>query len=244
MTKLASPRPDLAMLDWATLDWPRLGAALDRDGFAVTPPLLDAATCARLTGFWPEAARFRSKVVMARHAYGEGEYQYFAYPLPDAIEALRRGFYPPLSEIANRWAERMGEARRFPPTLEVWLAECHAAKQVRPTPVLLRYEAGGYNRLHQDLYGEHVFPLQLTLLLSRPGDDFAGGEFVLVENRPRAQSIPHVVRLEQGQAVIFAVNRRPVRGSRGDFRATMRHGVSRLVSGRRYTLGIIFHDAA
>lgn len=239
MTKPAFPQPSLA-----ALDWPQLGETLDRDGFAVTPPLIDAATCASLAGLWPDSARFRSKVVMARHAYGEGEYQYFAYPLPGAIDALRQALYAPLSTIANRWAERMGEARRFPATLAAWLAECHAAKQTRPTPLLLRYEAGGYNRLHQDLYGEYVFPLQLTLLLSRPGDDFAGGEFVLVENRPRAQSIPHVVRLEQGQAVIFAVNRRPVRGSRGDFRAVMRHGVSRLASGRRYTLGIIFHDAA
>ena len=196
-----------------------------------------------LAGMWPQAAAFRSRVVMARHAYGEGEYQYFAYPLPPAIQALRQALYPPLAEIANRWMERMGEARRFPDTLDQWLRQCHAAGQTRPTPLLLRYEPGGYNRLHQDLYGEWVFPLQLTILLNRPGEDFTGGEFVLVEGRPRAQSIPRVVPLAQGQAVIFAVNRRPVAGSRGFFRATMRHGVSRVATGRRYTAGIIFHDA-
>lgn len=207
------------------------------------PPLLDAAGCAALAATWPRAEAFRGRVVMARHAYGEGEYQYFAYPLPPAIQALRQALYPPLANIANRWMERMGEARRFPDRLDEWLALCHTAGQKRPTPLLLRYEAGGYNRLHQDLYGEWVFPLQLTILLSRPGEDFTGGEFVLVEGRPRAQSIPRVVPLAQGQAVIFAVNRRPVAGSRGFFRATMRHGVSRVASGRRYTAGIIFHDA-
>jgi hypothetical protein len=157
---------------------------------------------------------------------------------------MRCAFYSPLAQVANRWAERLGEERRFPATLEAWVDVCHGAQQRRPTPLLLRYEAGGYNRLHQDLYGPTVFPLQLTLLLSRPGADFAGGDFTLVEGRPRQQSIPHVVPLAQGQAVIFAVNRRPVVGARGHFRATMRHGVSRLRSGERYTLGIIFHDAA
>jgi len=225
------------------LDWTALSANLDADGFAVTPPLLGARACAAIAALWPESPRFRSRVVMARHAYGEGEYQYFAYPLPEPIAALRQALYPPLAAIANRWMERMGEARRFPTDLASWLKQCHDAGQRRPTPLLLRYEAGGYNRLHQDLYGEYVFPLQLTLLLSRP-EDFAGGEFVLVEGRPRAQSIPRVVPLAQGQAVIFAVNRRPVAGTRGYFRATMRHGVSRIASGRRSTLGIIFHDAA
>jgi uncharacterized protein len=230
--------------DISKFDWAALGAAIDADGFAVTPPVLDAATCESLAALWPQSDRFRSKVVMARHSFGEGEYQYFAYPLPAPVLALRRAFYGPLAAVANRWAERLQENRQFPARLEDWLAECHAAQQTRPTPLLLRYEAGGYNRLHQDLYGPTVFPLQLTLLLSRPAEDFSGGEFTLVEGRPRAQSIPHVVPLAQGQAVIFAVNRRPVAGTRGYFRATMRHGVSRVTRGRRYTLGIIFHDAA
>jgi hypothetical protein len=181
---------------------------------------------------------------MARHNFGSGEYKYLRYPLPAAIERLRRGLYPPLAPVANRWHVRMGLPGRFPATLAAYLDCCHAAGQNRPTPLILKYEAGDYNCLHQDLYGELVFPIQATVLLSKPGEDFTGGEFLLVEQRPRMQSKGEVVPLGQGDAVLFAVNSRPVAGTRGDYRVTMRHGVSRLLSGQRFTLGIIFHDAA
>jgi uncharacterized protein len=180
---------------------------------------------------------------MARHGFGRGEYKYFDYPLPAVIAALREAVYPPLAEIANRWNEAMNIATRFPRAHGAYLAECHAAGQTRPTPLLLQYGEGDYNCLHQDIYGEHVFPLQIAFLLSRPGDDFTGGEFVLTEQRPRMQSRAEVVPLEQGGGVIFPVHHRPVRGARGVYRVTMRHGVSRLRSGRRHTAGIIFHDA-
>jgi uncharacterized protein len=227
----------------ATLDWPRLGTSLDEAGHAVIPTLLSRAQCAALAGHYDQDSRFRSRVVMARHGFGRGEYKYFAYPLPEIVQQLREALYPPLAAIANRWHAAMEIATRFPETLEAFLARCHRAGQKKPTPLLLRYGEGDYNCLHQDLYGEHVFPLQATVLLSQPGDEFAGGEFVLTEQRPRMQSRVEVVPLEQGDAVIFAVNHRPVRGARGFYRVAMRHGVSRLRRGERLTLGVIFHDA-
>jgi hypothetical protein len=225
-------------------DWTRIAADLDAQGWALTGPLLSPAECAALAGLYDDDTHFRKQVIMARHGYGRGEYKYFAYPLPDAVQALREGLYPPLAEVANRWAERLGEARRFPPTLAGMLERCHAAGQVRPTPLMLTYGEGDYNCLHQDLYGEHVFPLQAAFLLDAPGRDFTGGEFVLVEQRPRQQSRPQVVPLTQGQGVIFAVRERPAEGSRGVHRRILRHGVSTVLSGRRRTMGIIFHDAA
>jgi uncharacterized protein len=213
-------------------------------GFVVAPGLIDPAECRALAALWPEKPRFRSHVVMQRHGFGQGEYQYFAYPLPERIEALRQALYPELAAVANRWNEQLGLAKRFPPSLQGWLRQCHAGGQKRPTPLLLRYGPGDYNCLHRDLYGELVFPLQVTVLLSDPTRDFSGGEFMLVEQRPRMQSRGEVVPLRQGDAVIFAVNERPVKGSRGFHRTAMRHGVSSLREGERFTLGIIFHDAA
>lgn len=225
------------------IDWTAAAEALDSNGWAVLPRLLDPDACDALAALYDSPAHFRSQVIMARHGFGRGEYHYFAYPLPDRVQALRTELYPPLAAIANRWHARMGIARRFPAAHADWLAECHHAGQTRPTPLLLRYGPGDYNCLHQDLYGDHVFPLQVAVLLSAPGCDFAGGEFVLTEQRPRMQSRAAVVPLTQGDAVVFAVNQRPVRGSRGDYRVTMRHGVSAVHLGRRHTLGIIFHDA-
>ncbi len=213
-------------------------------GFVVAPGLIDPAECRALAALWPEKPRFRSHVVMQRHGFGQGEYQYFAYPLPERIEALRQALYPELAAVANRWNAELGVAKRFPASLQAWLRQCHAGGQKRPTPLLLRYEPGDYNCLHRDLYGELVFPLQATVLLSDPAKDFSGGEFMLVEQRPRMQSRGEVVPLKQGDAVIFAVNERPVKGSRGFYRTAMRHGVSSLREGERFTLGIIFHDAA
>jgi hypothetical protein len=225
------------------LDWARISAELDEHGCALTGPLLPAATCAQLIKSYDDEGRFRSTIVMARHGFGQGEYKYFAAPLPETVAALRASFYPPLAEIANRWNESLGLAQRFPDTLDAFLARCHKAGQKRPTPLLLKYGTGDYNCLHQDLYGEHVFPLQLAILLSDPERDFTGGEFVLTEQRPRRQSRVEVVPLRQGEGVIFPVHHRPVAGARGTYRVTMRHGVSRLRSGHRMTLGIIFHDA-
>jgi uncharacterized protein len=224
--------------------WPGLLAALDERGYAVWPGLLDPAECRELTALYDGDSAFRSRVVMARHNHGSGEYKYLRYPLPPLVAELRQSLYGSLAPLANRWHERLGLAARFPATLEAYLARCHAAGQQRPTPLILKYEAGDYNRLHQDLYGEFVFPVQATVLLSAPGDDFAGGEFLLVEQRVRMQSRGEVAPLHQGDAVVFAVNHRPVAGARGFSRARMRHGVSPLRSGRRFTLGIIFHDAA
>lgn len=228
----------------AALDWARIGAELDAFGCATTGPLLDPAACEAIAGLYDREEGFRSRVVMARHGFGRGEYRYFANPLPDPVATLRAGFWPHLAPIANRWNEAMGLAPRFPAEYAEFLARCHAAGQTRPTPLLLRYGAGDYNCLHQDLYGEHVFPLQLAVLLSAPGRDFTGGEFVLTEQRPRMQSRAEVVPLSQGEGVIFAVHHRPVQGSRGTYRVNLRHGVSRIRTGRRHTLGIIFHDAA
>ena len=225
------------------IDW-TAAEALDTNGWAVLPGLLDSAACGQVSALYDAPEHFRSHVIMARHGFGRGEYRYFAYPLPDPVQALRTRLYPPLAGIANRWHARMGLARRFPAAHAEYLAECHSAGQTRPTPLLLRYGPGDYNCLHQDLYGAHVFPLQVAVLLSAPGRDFAGGEFVLTEQRPRMQSRAAVVPLAQGDAVIFAVNQRPVRGSKGDYRVTMRHGVSAVHLGKRHTLGIIFHDAA
>jgi len=217
--------------------------ALDTVGCAVLPALLDAAQCAQLRDSYSQAELFRSRVVMQRHGFGRGEYQYFGYPLPALIEQLRTELYVPLAQIANRWSEALGSEVRYPDTLREYLQRCHAAGQQRPTPLLLRYGAGDYNCLHQDLYGEQVFPLQATVLLSSPGEDFEGGEFALTEQRPRAQSRVEVVSLRQGDAVVFPVHHRPQQGTRGIHRVNMRHGVSRLRRGERLTLGIIFHDA-
>ena len=224
-------------------DTTHFAAALAEQGYT-TIPVLEPHVCRELATRYDDDAPFRSRVVMQRHNFGRGEYKYFGYPLPEPVAALRAALYPPLAAIANEWRATLGESGRFPPALPAFLAECHAAGQPRPTPLLLRYGAGDYNCLHQDLYGPLVFPLQLTVLLSDPGQDFTGGEFVLVEQRPRAQSRPAVVPLGLGEAVIFPVHHRPVRGTRGTYRVTMRHGVSQVRSGRRHTLGIIFHDAA
>ena len=226
------------------IDWDMAAAELDAQGVARLGPVLTPAECQALVALYEQPALFRSRVVMARHGYGRGEYQYFAEALPDPVQALRGALYPRLVPVANRWNAAMGLAVRYPAEHAEFLARCHAAGQAKPTPLLLRYGPGDYNCLHQDLYGEHVFPLQVVVLLSAPGEDFTGGEFVLTEQRPRMQSRAEVVPLAQGEAAVFAVAQRPVQGSRGSYRVTMRHGVSRLRSGQRHTLGIIFHDAA
>ncbi len=226
-----------------TLDWPGIATGLDQFGSAITGALLAPAECDALAQCYDDGALFRSHIVMARHGFGRGEYKYFAGPLPDLIATLRGALYARLAPIANRWHEAMGLDERFPPEHAAFLARCHAAGQTRPTPLLLRYREGDFNCLHQDLYGAHVFPLQVAFLLSRPGVDFTGGEFVMTEQRPRMQSRAHVVPLCQGEAVIFAVRHRPVQGTRGVYRVNLRHGVSVLRSGERSTLGIIMHDA-
>lgn len=215
---------------------------LDRRGWAVIPGLLSPQECDRISASYQEEI-FRSRVIMSRHGFGRGEYKYFAYPLPERVQTLRALLYPLLARVANRWAAQLGSDARYPDTLERFLERCHKAGQTRPTPLLLRYGAGDYNCLHQDLYGEHVFPLQVAILLSEPEVDFTGGEVVLTEQRPRMQSRASVVPLRKGDSVIFAVNQRPVLGSRGHYRVAMRHGVSEIRSGERFTLGIIFHDA-
>ncbi|QUS40904.1 proline hydroxylase [Tardiphaga alba] len=225
------------------IDWQRIGADLDAQGCAVFDKLLSPAECRVLAALYPDDTSFRSRIVMARHGFGRGEYKYFNYPLPDPIAVLRPALYGPLSAIANRWNATMGIDVSFPGDHAAFLKRCHEAGQTRPTPLLLQYEAGDFNCLHQDLYGEHVFPLQVAILLSQPGRDFTGGEFVLTEQRPRMQSRAEVVSLQQGDAVVFAVHHRPVAGARGSYRVNLRHGVSRVKSGRRHTLGVIFHDA-
>jgi uncharacterized protein len=224
--------------------WQAVEEQLDDLGYAVVPALLGAEECRAAAAMYAEPERFRSRIVMQRHSFGQGEYQYFAYPLPEIVERLRQAAYPQLAPIANRWRQMLGQAGSFPDDLAAYLAQCHAAGQHRPTPLLLKYGPNDYNRLHQDLYGPLNFPMQMAILLSRTGQDFQGGEFALTEQRPRAQSRVEVVPLNQGDAVIFAVNHRPVQGTRGPYRVTMRHGVSRVRAGERYTLGIIFHDAA
>jgi hypothetical protein len=228
----------------ATIDWTALERDLDARGSAVIGRLLAPAACAALAALYGEAAPFRSRVVMARHGFGRGEYKYFGYPLPPLVSQLRTMLYPHLVPVANRWSEALALDEHFPPTHAALVRRCHAAGQRRPTPLLLRYGAGDYNCLHQDLYGDHVFPLQVAVLLAEPGRDFSGGAFVLTEQRPRMQSRAHVVDLRQGDAVVFAVHHRPVRGARGFHRVNLRHGVSEVRSGRRHALGIIFHDAA
>lgn len=226
------------------IDWAQLGNDLDAQGSALIERLISPTECEALTALYAIDDLFRSRVVMGRHGYGRGEYKYFDYPLPDLIARLRTAFYPPLAVIANRWNTAMGIDVRFPDKHAAFIERCHAAGQRRPTPLLLQYGTDDYNRLHQDLYGEHVFSLQLTILLSEPGRDFTGGEFVMTEQRPRTQSRPEVVPLRQGDAVVLAVRHRPVQGTRGVYRVNLRHGVSRVRSGHRHALGIIFHDAA
>jgi hypothetical protein len=225
------------------LDWKRVSNDLDAEGSAMIEGLLTREECDALAALYPIDDLFRSRVVMARHGFGRGEYKYFSYPLPDIIARLRTVMYPRLAPVANRWNAAMGIDVRYPEKHADFIARCHDAGQLKPTPLLLQYDAGDYNCLHQDLYGEHVFPLQVTILLSEPERDFAGGEFVLTEQRPRMQSRPEVVPLKQGDAVVFAVNQRPVQGTRGVYRVKLRHGVSRVRSGHRHTAGIIFHDA-
>ncbi|MBU0746937.1 MAG: 2OG-Fe(II) oxygenase [Gammaproteobacteria bacterium] len=249
MSALATPILPTPQPDWAqraaAIDWPAATESLHQQGNAVLPLLLSASECTALAALYKSASdtTFRSRVVMQRHGFGQGEYRYFSYPLPTLVAGLRTALYPHLVPIANPWNAAMGIAVRYPAQHADFIARCHTAGQVRPTPLLLQYQAGDYNCLHQDLYGEHVFPLQVAILLSEPGRDFTGGEFVLTEQRPRMQSRAEVVPLRQGDAVVFAVHHRPVQGTRGPYRVQMRHGVSRLRSGQRHTVGIIFHDA-
>ena len=225
-------------------DWGLASAELDGQGWSVLPGLVSATDCDRIAASYDQDDIFRSTVVMARHGFGRGEYRYFSYPLPRLVERMRIALYPPLARLANGWQERLGQRLRFPDDHADYIARCHKNGQRRPTPLLLRYGPGDYNCLHQDLYGTEVFPLQVAVLLSQPDKDFTGGEFVLTEQRPRMQSRAMVVPLKKGDGVVFAVNNRPVKGMRGDYQVKMRHGVSRIISGSRHTLGIIFHDAA
>jgi hypothetical protein len=225
------------------LDLTGLDTEIEAQGYAVRHAV-DAAECRDLARIWDQETRFRKHIIMQQHAYGRGEYRYLSYPLPETVARLREAFYPPLAEIANAWRRLLGQPASFPPTLKEFIERCHKAGQTRPTPLMLRYGPGDFNCLHQDLYGELVFPLQVVILLSDPGHDFTGGEFLLVEQRPRAQSRAEIVPLRQGDAAIFPVHHRPVRGAKGPYRLTMRHGVSRVRSGDRQTLGLIFHDAA
>ena len=243
-TALAVGSPATALADHlAAIAWPQLAAELDAQGAAVIERLLSPAACDELAAMYRRDDAFRSRVVMARHGFGSGEYKYFAYPLPPQIAELRAQLYPRLAPIANRWSAALGADVRYPDDHASFVARCRAAGQVRPTPLLLSYGPGDYNCLHQDLYGEHVFPLQVAVLLSEPGRDFTGGEFVMTEQRPRKQSRPLVVPLRQGDAVVFAVHHRPVEGTRGTYRVHLRHGVSRIRGGQRFTAGVIFHDA-
>jgi len=224
-------------------DWPGASDHLDAHGWAMIPHLLSAAECATIAGLYDSDRLFRSRIIMARHGFGRGEYQYFAYPLPGPIAALRTSLYSRLVPVANRWNQSMGGDVQYPARHADFITRCHEAGQTRPTPLLLRYGTGDFNALHQDLYGAHAFPLQVAILLSEPDEDFTGGEFVLTEQRPRMQSRAEVVPLRRGDGVVFAVHNRPVQGTRGMYRVNLRHGVSRLRSGHRHTVGIIFHDA-
>ncbi len=227
----------------ARLDWPAVQADLDAQGWTVASGLLTHGEADSVSDLYRRPDGFRSHIVMARHGFGRGEYKYFSYPLPPLVQALRSAAYPHLAPIANRWCERLGQATRFPPDHAAFLKRCHAAGQARPTPLLLEYGPDDYNCLHRDLYGEHVFPIQIAILLDQPGEDFEGGEFVMTEQRPRMQTRPMVLPLGKGDAAIFAVNGRPMKGARGDYQVKLSHGVSKLRSGRRHTLGLIFHDA-
>jgi uncharacterized protein len=228
----------------AALDWNAIASELDTHGCATTGPLLTGDECAALAQNYTTDEPFRSRIVMSRHGFGRGEYKYFAYPLPDVVTELRGSLYPPLAEVANGWNAAMGLDVRYPTDHAAYLKRCHKAGQTKPTPLLLQYGAGDYNCLHQDIYGANIFPLQVAFLLSRPAEDFTGGEFVLTERRPRMQSRAEVVPLRQGEGAIFPVHHRPVHGTRGTYRVNIRHGVSRLRAGNRTTLGVIFHDAA
>jgi hypothetical protein len=226
------------------IDWARAYCHLDERGFALVPGVLSKTICAEIAGYYIDDHRFRSRIEMSRHSFGRGEYKYFKYPLPDVLQQLRTSLYPQLLPLANQWGERLGSKKsRYPESLSDFIEQCHRAGQNRPTPLLLKYGAGDFNCLHQDLYGELAFPFQVTFFLSRPGSDFEGGEFVLAEQRPRRQSRVEVLGPDQGDAIIFAVHHRPLRGARGYYRANLRHGVSTVRAGNRYTLGIIFHDA-
>jgi hypothetical protein len=225
------------------IDWLSISADLDAQGWSIMPNLLSPAEANSIAGMYGRDDGFRSRVVMASHGFGRGEYRYFSYPLPDLIQSLRTSAYPHLAPIANRWQARMGKAVRFPDDHASFLDRCHQAGQTRPTPLLLQYGPGDYNCLHRDLYGEHVFPLQIAILLDQPGEDFTGGEFVMTEQRPRMQTRPMVLPLRKGDAAVFAVANRPMQGVRGDYQVKLNHGVSKLAAGRRHTLGVIFHDA-
>ena len=245
-TRASQKAAEFISTDGATLeaiDWGAVVADLNSQGNAVVPRLLEPAQCRSLVALYSQDNRFRSRVVMSRHGYGRGEYRYFSYPLPDLVAQLRAALYPHLAPIANQWNELLNIAVHYPTPHAEFLERCAQAGQTRPTPLLLQYAAGDYNCLHQDLYGEHVFPLQVAVLLSQPDEDFTGGEFILTEQRPRMQSRAEVVPLRQGDAVIFAVHHRPMKGVRGMYRVNLRHGVSRIRSGHRHTLGVIFHDA-
>ncbi|MGH7796835.1 MAG: 2OG-Fe(II) oxygenase [Candidatus Binatia bacterium] len=225
------------------IEWESVCASLDERGFALIPGALTKQSCEEIVGHYADEQRFRSRIDMSRYSFGQGEYKYFNYPLPRIVHQLRSSIYPHLAPLANRWAERLGNKRRYPEKLSDFTDQCHRAGQKRPTPLLLKYGAGDFNCLHQDLYGEIVFPFQVTFFLSQRGRDFAGGEFVLAEQQPRRQSRVEVLSPEQGDAVVFSVHHRPVQGARGHYRANLRHGISTVHSGHRYTLGIIFHDA-
>lgn len=225
------------------LDWQQIARELNEQGCAVLNGVLTPEECGELADLYPNETGFRSRVIMGRHGFGRGEYKYFSYPLPGIVQGLRAALYRELAPVANQWNQAMGTNVRYPPEHPDFIQRCHDAGQIRPTPLLLQYNTGDYNCLHQDLYGEHVFPIQVAFLLSEPGRDFDGGEFVLTEQRPRMQSRPEVVPLRQGDAVAFAVHHRPVQGTRGTYRVNLRHGVSRIRSGQRHTVGIIFHDA-
>jgi hypothetical protein len=240
LTETAQARPRSSP---AAIAWDRVLGDLDAAGHAVVSGVLDAQQCAAVAGLYQQPDAFRSHIVMQRHGFGQGEYRYFAYPLPQIVARLREAAYPPLARLANAWNEHLGVAEAYPPTLAAFTALCHARGQTRPTPLLLNYGPGDYNRLHQDLYGDLYFPIQMVVLLSEPGRDFTGGEFVLTELKPRMQSRVEVVPLRRGDACLFAVNHHPAKGTRGYYRAGMRHGVSQVRSGHRMTLGIIFHDA-
>jgi len=244
-TTIESSRTDAVQIDTRVsgYDWTTIAEQLDAHGWAAFPGLLSRDEAMGIADLYPDDSRFRSHVIMARHGFGRGEYKYFSYPLPETIANLRTALYARLAPIANRWNESMGIDVRFPATHAEFIKRCHDAGQTRPTPLLLQYGEGDFNALHQDVYGEHVFPLQVMVLLSEPGRDFTGGEFVLTEQRPRMQSRVEVVPVGQGDGLVWAVRHRPVQGTRGTYRVNMRHGVSRLRWGHRHTLGVIFHDA-